>query len=153
MEKLDSIDLQLINMLLENARTPLRVMAEKVFLSSPAVSARIANLEKHGIITGFTAEVDLIKLGFNIAAFINLEVDPIQKPDFYPFIRNSTNVLECHNVTGSYSMVIKAAFPNTLELNAFVGKLQKFGKTSTQVIFSSPVPPRGIGPLAKEEDE
>ena len=153
MEKLDSIDLKLINILLENARTPLKVMAEKVFLSSPAVSARIANLEKHGIITGFTAEIDLIKLGFNIAAFINLEVDPIQKPDFYPFIRNSTNVLECHNVTGNYSMVIKAAFPNTLELNAFIGDLQKFGKTSTQVIFSSPVPPRGIGPLSKEKDE
>ena len=153
MEKLDSIDLQLINMLLENARTPLKVMAEKVFLSSPAVSARIANLEKHGIITGFTAEVDLIKLGFNIAAFINLEVDPVQKPDFYPFIRHSTNVLECHNVTGRYSMVIKAAFPNTLELNAFLGKLQKFGRTSTQVIFSSPVPPRGIGPLVQKKDE
>ena len=153
MEKLDSIDLKLINMLLENARTPLKVMAEKVYLSSPAVSARISRLEEHGIITGFTAEVDLLKLGFNIAAFINLEVDPIQKPDFYPFIKNSTNVLECHNVTGSYSMVIKAAFPNTLELDAFVGHLQRFGKTSTQVIFSSPVPPRGIGPLNKEKDD
>ena len=44
MEKLDEIDIQLIEMLQKNARTPLKVLAQTVFLSSPSVSARIARL-------------------------------------------------------------------------------------------------------------
>lgn len=43
---MDKIDKKLVTLLQENARMPLKVLAEKVFLSSPAVSARIERLEK-----------------------------------------------------------------------------------------------------------
>ena len=46
MEKTDCIDEQIIRTLQENARIPLKALAEKVFLSSPAVSARIERLER-----------------------------------------------------------------------------------------------------------
>ena len=36
---MDHIDEQILMMLQKNARTPLKVIAEKVFLSSPAVAA------------------------------------------------------------------------------------------------------------------
>ena len=51
---------------------------------------------------------------------------------------------ECNCVTGTYSMLLKVVFPSTLELDLFIGKLQKFGRTSTQIVFSTPVAPRGI---------
>jgi Lrp/AsnC family leucine-responsive transcriptional regulator len=41
-------------------------------------------------------------------------------------------------------MLIKVAFSSTLELDSFIGQLQKFGSTSTQIVFSSVVPPRGV---------
>ena len=41
-------------------------------------------------------------------------------------------------------MHIKVCFPSTLELDSFIGQLQKFGKTETQIVFSTPVPSRGI---------
>ena len=31
-----------------------------------------------------------------------------------------------------------------MELDTFIGQLQKFGRTSTQIVFSTPVAPRGI---------
>ncbi|MBQ3562278.1 MAG: Lrp/AsnC family transcriptional regulator, partial [Clostridia bacterium] len=101
---MDAIDLKLIALLQKNARVPLKQLAEQVFLSSPATAARIERLEKEGIITGYTARVNHKKLGFPIIAFINLEVQPVQKPEFYPFISNHPNVLECNCVTGHYSM-------------------------------------------------
>ena len=39
--ELDHIDAKILNLLRENARMPLKEIAEHVFLSSPAVSARI----------------------------------------------------------------------------------------------------------------
>ena len=144
MEKTDRIDEQIIRTLQENARIPLKALAEKVFLSSPAVSARIERLEREGIITGYHASVDRLKLGYHITAFINLEVEPCQKQEFYPYIKKCPNVLECSCVTGNYSMLIKVAFPSTLELDTFIGHLQHYGKTSTQIVFSTVVEPRGI---------
>lgn len=141
---MDSIDKQILDMLQQNARTPLKTIAEKVFLSSPAVSTRIEHLEKQGIIKGYTAMIDKEQLGYHITAFINLEMEPIQKKDFYPWISEVPNVLECNCVTGSYSMLLKVAFPSTVDLDVFIGKLQQFGKTSTQIVFSTPVEHRGI---------
>lgn len=141
---MDKIDRKLIKLLQENARYPLKYLAEQVFLSPPAVATRIDKLEKSGVITGYSAKVDKLKLGYNITAFINLAMSPKEKPVFYPFINACPNVIECNCVTGAYSMLIKVAYETTLELDAFIGQLQKFGNTETQIVFSTPVEHRGI---------
>lgn len=141
---MDKIDLKLIRLLQENARYPLKYLAEQVYLSTPAVSARIEKLENSGIIKSYKVQVDRFKLGYNITAFINLEVSPKEKEVFYPFIEECPNVLECNCVTGKFSMLLKVAFHTTMELDEFIGKLQKFGNTETQIVFSTAVEHRGI---------
>lgn len=150
---MDKIDKEIITMLQKNARMPLKLLAEKVFLSSPAVSARIERLEKEGILTGYHANVDQLKLGYHITAFINLEMEPVLKAEFYPFIKNCPNVIECNCVTGMYSMLIKVAFPSTMELDTFIGQLQKYGRTSTQIVFSTAVEHRGINVNFIDDDK
>ena len=141
---MDQIDAKLIMLLQQNARVSLKELAKEVFLTTPAVSARIEKLEKEGIITGYSAKINPIKLGYHITAFVNLELQPTQKKEFYPFIEKIPNVIECNCVTGTYSMLMKVAFPSTIELETFIGRLQKFGKTQTQIVFSTPVHPRGL---------
>lgn len=141
---MDKIDRKLMSLLQENARYSLKQLAEQVYLSSPAVSSRLERLEKEGCITGYQAQINPEKLGYHIIAFISLEMNPKQKPTFYPFISDCYNVLECNCVTGKYSMLIKVAFPTTQELDTFIGQLQKFGNTQTQIVFSTAVASRGI---------
>ena len=148
---MDDIDKKLVSLLQQNSRMPLKTLAEQVFLSSPAVSARIERLEKANIIIGYEAKINKQKLGYTITAFINLEVLPSQKSDFYTFVRNCPNVLECNCVTGNFSMLIKATFKNTEELDSLIGRLQEFGKTNTQIVFSTPVEARGINLSMMEE--
>ena len=76
---MDKIDRKILSLLQENARYPLKYLAQKVFLSSPAVSTRIERMEKAGIITGYHATIDPVALGYHITAFINLTLDPKQK--------------------------------------------------------------------------
>ena len=116
------------------------------------MSAPIERLEKAGIITGYSASVNTEKLGYHITAFINLEVQPKQKPQFYAYIDACPNVLECSCVTGQFSMLIKVAFKSTVDLDQFIGRLQDYGRTSTQIVFSTPVGPRGIQVAAEEEN-
>lgn len=142
---MDDMDRKILKLLQQNARVSLKTMAEHTFLSSPAVSARIEKLEKDGIITGYHAHINPMKLGYHIIAFINLNVLPEDKPKFYTYAEGIPNVLECNCVTGDHSMMLKVAFCSMMELDVFIGQLQKYGKTSTQVVFSTHVGPRGVG--------
>lgn len=142
--ELDNIDKKIISMLQENARVSLKEIAEQVYLSSPAVSVRIDNLVESGYIQGFHAEINPIKLGYHIKAFINLEVSPVDKNDFYPYIKKCKNVVECNCVTGDYSMLLEVLFPSTDELDQFIGELQKYGRTKTLIVFSTCVEHRGL---------
>lgn len=141
---MDHIDREILQILQHNARTSLKTIAEKTFLSSPAVSARIGKLEKDQVITGYQAQVNPMKLGYHILAFINLNVLPEDKQRFYQYAESIPNILECSSVTGEFSVMMKVAFESTAQLDTFLGQLQKFGKTSTQVVFATHVGPRGI---------
>lgn len=141
---MDQIDLKILTLLEKDARMPLKQLAEQVYLSSPATAARIEKLEAEGIISGYTLKLDYKKLGFPILAFVNLGLDPARKPEFYPFICSHPNVIECNCVTGHYSMLIKVAFDTTETLDLFINRLQEFGSTETQIVFSTPQEPRGI---------
>lgn len=143
-DRLDTIDKIILDTLQENAKTPLKDIAGKVYLSTPAVSARIEKLEKDGFITGYHAQINPVALGYHIKALINLEVVPEDKKEFYPFVKNCPNVIECNCVTGDYSMVLEVLFPGTVELDQFIGELQRFGRTKTLIVFSTSVEHRGI---------
>ena len=147
---MDHIDNKLLRLLQENARYSLKQLSERVFLSSPAVAARIDKLEHEGVIKGYHANVDLDKMGYHITVFVNLEMSPKQKPAFIEYIQTVPNVMECNIVSGNYTMLIKAAFPSTVDLDRFIGRIQKFGTTETHIVFNTPVPARGI--ITQEEE-
>lgn len=147
---LDTIDEKIVALLQENARISIKDIAAQVFLSSPAVTARIERLEKNGVINGYHAQVNAPVLGYKIKAFINLDLEPVQKQEFYPFIESIPNVIECNCITGEYAMLIEVQFINTNELDRFIDRLQHFGRTRTQIVFSTAVEHRGI-PIQKPE--
>lgn len=142
--KLDHVDCEILNLLSKNGRMSVKDLANEVFLSSPAASARVERLEKEGYITGYHATLNPELLGFHIRAFINLEVEPNQKAEFYPYIRSCLNVIECNCVTGDYSMLLEVLFHSTTDLDAFIGELQKYGRTKTLIVFSTSVDHREV---------
>ena len=143
-DHLDAIDKQILQILQRDARTPVKDIAQEVFLTAPAVSARINNLVKENYITGFHASLNPELLGYHIKAFINLEVEPKDKKEFYPFIKDCPNVIECNCVTGDYSMLLEVQFKSTIELDQFIGELQIYGRTKTLIVFSTFVDHREV---------
>lgn len=142
---LDAVDKKILTILQKDARTPVKDIAAAVFLSSPAVSNRIEKLEKAGIISGYHSQINYLLFGYHIRAFINLEVEPKQKKDFYPYIKSVPNVIECNCVTGDYSMIIEVLFKTTVDLDIFINELQqKFGRTKTLIVFSTSVEHRDV---------
>ncbi|WP_418523701.1 Lrp/AsnC family transcriptional regulator [Limosilactobacillus oris] len=142
---MDKIDRKIINSLQKNARASLKDLSKECFISSPAIAARINKLEKSGIINGYHSSIDIEKIGFHVRAFIQVQLEPRQKDEFYPYVQSIPNVVECNCVTGDYSEIMEVIFPSTTDLDNFINTIQqRFGKTSTQIIFSTSVQHRGI---------
>ncbi|MGM2842340.1 Lrp/AsnC family transcriptional regulator, partial [Bacillus cereus group sp. Bce002] len=67
---LDNTDKRILDELSKNSRFTMKELGEKVHLTGPAVSARVAKLEDQGVIEGYTIKVNRVKLGCYIHAFI-----------------------------------------------------------------------------------
>ena len=137
MKNIDAMDIQIMNLLKMNARMSLKELSGHIHLTTPALSARIDKLEAAGYIKGYHADIDLEKIGYKIKAFIQISVLPEDQRKFYDFIQKQDCVLECSHITGPFSMLMKVVFPATSDLDTFIGQLQEFGRTETQVVFST----------------
>jgi DNA-binding Lrp family transcriptional regulator len=74
MRDLDETDLEIMELLLSNARRPYSDIAEVVGLSAPAVSDRVERLQEMGIIERFTLDIDRSQLRQGIPVLVTLDV-------------------------------------------------------------------------------
>ncbi|MCU4752375.1 winged helix-turn-helix transcriptional regulator [Halobacteria archaeon AArc-curdl1] len=72
----DETDLEILRLLIDDARRPFSEIADHVGLTPPAVSDRIARLEELGVIRNFTVDVDRTKLQNRVPVLIQLTVKP-----------------------------------------------------------------------------
>ena len=135
---------ELLRIIEKNSRMDLKELAVILGVEEVDVVNELAALEAEGIICGYHAQINYLHFGYHIKAFINLEVEPNQKKEFYPFIQSIPNVIECNCVTGDYSMLIEVAFQTTVELDHFINELQHFGRTKTLIVFSTSVEHRDV---------
>ncbi len=141
---MDQTDKKLLNILQTDGRLDTDKLSKVLFISKDEINEKLQQFKQDGIITSFSARVDLDKVDLRIKAFVQIDINPNQKDAFYAYIRPIPNVLECNCITGPYSMLLKVAFEESDQLDDFINKLHKFGRTNTQMVFSTPITPRGF---------
>jgi Lrp/AsnC family transcriptional regulator, leucine-responsive regulatory protein len=138
---LDKIDTELLDILQQEGRTKRNELAEKVGLSLPAVSERLRKMEEDGIIQGYYARLDHKRLGKDITAFVVVTVDSSKHfPGFLEHIHKSTDIQECHAITGDGTHLLKVRTENTDGLEKLLSKIQSWQgvqKTTTNLVLSS----------------
>lgn len=86
--KLDEIDHQILDMLIDNTRIPFTDIAKKLLISAGTVHVRVKKMEESGIIRGSSLNLDYKKLGYSFIAYVGV------------FLKNTSQtkfVLECIN--------------------------------------------------------
>ena len=139
--ELDDTDRGILTMLQEDCRSALARIGEHVGLSAPSVLERIKKLEAAGVITGYHATLDARRLGFDVTAFIGVITS---HPNLITTIERQlvalNGVLECHHVTGEYTLLLKVKTVNTSSLEALISRLRSIDgveKTETMVVLST----------------
>ena len=134
---MDELDHKIIQLLAENARMPVKDIAQHVSLTSPAVSSRIHRLEQEGVIAGYTVVLHRPDTPARVAALISVLVDATTRADFLSLVDEEPQVLQCYRVTGSYNFMVKVSCTDIDALEHLLTKMQKMGSTNTQIILNT----------------
>jgi DNA-binding Lrp family transcriptional regulator len=138
---LDAIDLQILDLLQENCKRPLAAIGEKVGLTAPSVMERIHKLEDAGVIRGYTALLDGRAVGKDVTAFIGISTASAGSlASLMRAAAQHDEVLECHHVTGSHSLLVKVKTRNTETLENLIDTLRGIEgvtRTETMLVLST----------------
>jgi Lrp/AsnC family transcriptional regulator, leucine-responsive regulatory protein len=140
---LDDTNRKLLVELQDHARLSLAELGRRVGLSSPAVAERLGRLESQGCIIGYRTEVDPKALGYSLSAVVRVRPASRQLPRIAEIARTSAEVVECHRITGEDCFFMKAHVRSIEHLEELIDRFTPYGQTTTSIIQSSPVPPRG----------
>ncbi|AQS55336.1 Lrp/AsnC family transcriptional regulator [Novibacillus thermophilus] len=116
--KLDDIDRKIIELLVENGRLSYVELGKRVNLSRVAVRDRVDQLMERGVIEKFTAVINSEKVGKQVSAFFEVDVEPKQLVEVAQNLANNPNVASIYQMTG----------PSTLHMHVLV---EDFGKLET----------------------
>ena len=107
-ELLDAIDRKILKFLVKNARMPYLEIARECGISGAAIHQRVNKLEDMGVILGSRMTVNPKMLGFDVCAFVNLNIqDPMMSSSIAERIKLIPEIVECHFVTGTYAVMVK----------------------------------------------
>ncbi len=105
---MDKIDLEILNLLKENARARASAISKKVNLSVSAVTERIRKLEENGTIRSFTVIVDQKQMGLDLTALMEVSLEhPKYFDAFCEMIRQNPYIVDCYYLTGEFDFMLK----------------------------------------------
>jgi len=107
-QKLDAKDRRILQLVQRDANLAQSEIAKKVGLSTAAVNERLRKLEKSGVIRRWMAVVEPVAVGATVTAFVEVFFEhPRFETGFIERTQKLDEVLECHHITGEFSLLLK----------------------------------------------
>lgn len=142
--QLDSKAWALLMALQKDGRAPLKTLALAAGLSVPATVERLKRLRDAGVVRGVSADLDPAPAGYPVRAIVGITVQQPGKKAFIDKLKRAPEVLECHHVAGADSYIMTVVSQSLEKLERFLASINGYGETRTSIVFSTPVPRRGL---------
>ncbi len=141
--QLDKKDLQILKALQENSKLTKISLARELGLSPGPTMYRIKKLEEHGIIEGYHASVDRIKVGLHVLTFVLVNIGwnkPNVLKNFTKKIQKIDEIVESYVVTGEADIILKVLTKDipTYEALLFkkLAKIEEIKRIKTLMVLS-----------------
>lgn len=139
MEKIDSLDKKILEIISNNARIPFKDVAAECGVSRAAIHQRVQRLIEMGVIVGSGYHVNPASLGYATCTYvgITLEKGSMYKGVVEEFLK-IPEIVECHFTTGPYTMLVKLyARDNAHLMELLNDRMQEInGVVSTETLIS-----------------
>ncbi|MBN2906897.1 MAG: Lrp/AsnC ligand binding domain-containing protein [Rhodobacteraceae bacterium] len=151
---LDRHDHAILRVLAGEGRLPVAELARRIGLSKTPTAARLRRLEGEGIITGYRAMVNPIRLGLAHVAFVELRLSDTREAALRAFnaaVRAIPEIEECHMIAGGYDYLLKVRTADMAQYRVVMGErisaLPHVANSSTYVAMEA-VKDSAFAPLA-----
>jgi Lrp/AsnC family transcriptional regulator, regulator for asnA, asnC and gidA len=136
--KLDDTDHQILDMLIENTRTPFTDIAKKLKISAGTVHVRVKKMEEAGIITGSSLRLDYKKLGYSFIAYVGVFLNKTSQTQFVlERINEIPFVTVAHVTTGKFNIFCKIRAKDTSHAKDIIYRIDDIeGVTRTETMIS-----------------
>lgn len=135
--RLDDIDHQILDMLIENTRTPFTDIAKKLDISAGTVHVRVRKLEDSGIIKGSTLTIDYEKLGYTFVAYVGIYLEKNHQTQFVmERLYNIPYITVAHVTTGKFNVFCKIRAKDTKhakEIIYMIDDIQGVSRTESMI--------------------
>ena len=137
---MDEIDYRILDELLKDSRQSFREIARNVGVATGTVLTRIRNMEKLGIIKGYTVSLDHEKLGYELTVVVEITVSKGKLLEVDREIAKKPNVCAVYDVTGLTDAIVVAKFKTREELSKFTKSLLSLSyveRTNTHLVLTT----------------
>ena len=138
MAKIDDIDKQILDVLIENTRTPFTDIAKRLNISAGTVHVRVKKMEESGIIHGSSLTVDYHQLGYTFIAYIGVFLEKTSTTQFViRRIKEIPFVTVAHITTGKFNIFCKIRARDTTHAKNIIFKIDDIeGISRTETMIS-----------------
>ncbi len=131
----DDTDMQILCALRENARATNAEIAKRIGVSEATIRRRIKELERKGIITGFSALINCPALENSIKGFIHIKVGPNDVDKVAEVLKDHPRVITLYRVLGEYDLMCEALFMSMKEMQDFMDTQMKADGIESSVTY------------------
>ena len=135
---LETIDLRILGLLQQDSRLSYNKVARKLGISVGTAFNHIKNLEKKGVLKGYTILLDSNRVGFGLTTLIMVQVEGGHLLDVEDEVSKTSNVIAVYDLTGEYDAAVIAKFKDRDSLNSFIKNLMTIPhvkRTVTSVVL------------------
>ena len=148
---MDGTDRHLLSLLQANAREPAALLARKLGVARTTVVARIARLERDGVIAGYGVRLGPRLEQAAVRAYCGLSVAPRMGTAVVRALERLPEVEELSAVSGQYDYMVFLRCESNEQLDALldqIGQIEGIQQTHTAVVLSRKVDRRSAVPPA-----
>lgn len=135
----DTLDRNLIALLQANARESTANLARKLGVARTTVLARLARLERNGVIVGYTARLAHDEGDAGVRAFVGIRVEPKAARDVVRQLERLPELRQLCSVSGEFDYMALLRAESTARLDALldqIGDVKGVQKTTTSVVLA-----------------
>ncbi|HEV7760323.1 MAG TPA: Lrp/AsnC family transcriptional regulator [Acidimicrobiales bacterium] len=136
---IDELDARLIRALCETPRAGVMELARQLGVARGTVQARLDKLQQRGIISGFDPDLDIRRMGYEVLAFVSLEIAQGRLADVCKHLREIPEVLEIHSITGPGDLHCRVVARTNDHLQSVIGRIlvqQGIDRSTTQIALT-----------------
>lgn len=136
--KLDEVDHQILDMLIDNTRIPFTDIAKKLLISAGTVHVRVKKMEEAGIIMGSSLTLDYHKLDYTFIAYVGIYLQNTSQTKFVlERIAHIPYVTVAHITTGKFNIFCKIRAKDTMHAKDIIFMLDDIdGVYRTETMIS-----------------